>query len=167
MADAILTVERLKELLDYDPETGTFTRRISVSQNTKAGDVAGSINGEGYAQISIDYRRYKMHRLAWLFMTGTHPVQEVDHINGNRADNRWSNLREVTREQNLQNQRKAESDSSTGFLGVKPCPGRPGFFLAQINFEHKRKHLGTFRSAEDAHQAYLTAKRELHSSCSI
>jgi len=167
MADGILTVDRLKQLLQYDPVTGIFTRLQRTANRTKIGEAVGSLNSEGYLQANLDFKKYKMHRLAWMYVTGANSVCEIDHVNGNKSDNRWVNLREVTREQNLQNQRKAKSDSSTGFLGVKPCPGRAGFFLAQINTNGKRKHLGTFSSAEDAHQAYLRAKRELHSSCTI
>lgn len=167
MADVILTQERLKELLNYDPETGVFTRLIRSSNRGKVGDVAGSMNGNGYLAANIDRSSYKMHRVAFLYMTGAWPVKEVDHINGIRHDNKWNNLRQVTRAQNLQNQHGAKVCSSTGYLGVKPCPGRLGFFLAQINTNKKRTHLGTFPSPELAHEAYLIAKRKMHSTCTI
>ena len=99
----MLTQERLKQLLNYDPETGIFTRIISVSSNALKGDIAGWINGHGYRQLSIDYKKYDCHRLAFLYMLGKLPNEEVDHINHIRSDNRWINLREVTRHENKKN----------------------------------------------------------------
>src|ERR1700719_1662744 len=97
--------DRLRELLSYDPETGVFRWLVRKRQNVKAGDVAGSFDGCGYCKISIDRRAYKAHRLAWLYMTGEWPPAEIDHINMNRADNRFANLRLATRHQNMANQR--------------------------------------------------------------
>src|SRR5690606_34614864 len=100
----MLTQQRLKELLYYDPETGIFTRLVGRSgPRARAGDVAGSDNGKGYIRIYVDGRPYKAHRLAWFYMHGEWP-EEIDHRNGERADNRLSNLRPVTRQQNNLNQ---------------------------------------------------------------
>lgn len=84
------TAERVRELFRYDPETGIFTRLVdSPMHRAKAGETSASINSQGYAQIRVDGKRYKAHRLAWLHMTGEWPTQQIDHIDGNRANNRW------------------------------------------------------------------------------
>jgi len=167
MADSILTQQRLKECLRYDPETGVFSRLLATSLKHHVGEIAGWSNSEGYLHIMVDKKTYKAHRLAFLYMAGAFPAGHVDHKNGTRSDNRWSNLREVTQGGNLQNQRKAKRGSSTGYLGVKPCPRDRSKFMAQISVNKKRHHLGTFGTPEAAHDAYLKAKRELHSTCTI
>jgi hypothetical protein len=96
----MLTAERLRELMNYDQETGRFTRLISVSSNARAGDIAGSFNCNGYRQIKIDGISYKEHRLAVLWMTGSWPKDQIDHADLNRAHNSWKNIREATRPQN-------------------------------------------------------------------
>ena len=83
-----LTAERLREVLDYDPDTGVFTRKVRTASSVKVGDVAGSLNGKGYIRIRVDGRLYFAHRLAWLYVHGEWPVDQVDHINGIKNDNR-------------------------------------------------------------------------------
>ena len=92
-------------------------------------------------------------------MTGAMPAGDVDHINGNRADNRWCNLRDVSRTLNNQNQRRAQKDNETGLLGVSPHRGR---FKAQIRVNGKVRNLGLFDSPEVAHKVYLAHKRLMH-----
>lgn len=101
-----LTAERVRELLHYEPATGIFTRRIRTSNRTKVGAIVGADNGKGYLQISVDWRLYSAARLAWLYMTGEWPKEEIDHINRVRSDNRFSNLREATRSSNNCNRRR-------------------------------------------------------------
>jgi len=98
--------------------------------------------------------------MAWLYMTGSWPAAEIDHRNGNKSDNRWENLRDVQPVVNQQNKRRAQSNSKTGFLGV--MVSGDGRFCARIRVNGRNKHLGSFRSPELAHAAYLMAKRELH-----
>lgn len=93
---AELTAGRLKELLTYDPETGVFIWRGWRSGSAVAGSVAGSLHSDGYVCIKIGRCLYRAHRLAFLYMTGSRPIGQVDHINMNRADNRWCNLRETS-----------------------------------------------------------------------
>lgn len=125
---------------------------------------AGSKNAQGYIAIKINGQTFKAHRIAWMMETGSDPLQQIDHKNGIRHDNRWCNLRDVTRSVNLQNLRGARSDSATGLLGAWPCVGG---FTAQINVNGKRLRLGTFSTAEQAHAAYLDAKRQHHAGCTI
>lgn len=158
-----LTAARLRELLHYDPLTGVFTRRVRTSQNNRAGDVAGGVNKGGYVQISVDGKLYYGHRLAALYMTGEW-VAEVDHRYGVRNDNRWGELRIGDRSFNRQNLRSAMKTSITGLLGVSPSFSK---FEARICVNRKTHRLGRFDTPEAAHAAYIAAKRELHSACTI
>lgn len=154
----MLTQERLKELLSYDPNTGDFTRLIGRSgPKARKGDVAGRDNGQGYIRIYVDGKGYKAHRLAWFYMTGYWP-SEVDHKNTVRSDNRWSNLREATRHENRTNC-SAYKNNSSGIKGVsfyKPT----GKWKAQIQKNGKKIGLGYFNTKEDAGAAYAQAALE-------
>lgn len=159
-----LTQERLKKLLRYDPETGIFTRAHidTTCPNLSArwlGKSAGGVSHNGYVMVHVAGVRTQAHRLAWLYMTGLWPALDIDHINGVRTDNRWANLREVTRQANLQNQRKASKNNVCGLLGVSPKRGK---FQARIMVDRKQRRLGVFDTPEEAHAAYLAAKRRLH-----
>lgn len=156
----MLTQERLKELLDYDPETGVFTWKVYRGGRTKKGEKAGNVNGEGYTHIKVDGKQYKAHRLAWLYMYGTFPNKDIDHINRNKIDNSIYNLREVSNQQNSWNQKVAKNNTS-GFTGVTWYK-RVGKWGAYIKVDYKRKHLGFFAAPEQAHAAYLAAKAEHH-----
>ena len=114
---------------------------------------------------SIDSKVYKCHRLAWLYITGNWPIGQIDHKNGNRSDNRFDNLRDVAKQQNTENQRKAQRrNKSTNVLGTwKNGNG----FAARISHNHTKIHLGTFTTLEEASAAYVTAKRLLHLGCTI
>lgn len=162
--DFTITVERLRALLDYDPATGNLLWRASPNNRVRAGALAGVIGSNGYRRVMLDMVRYPAHRLVWLHVTGQWPSQQVDHINGNRADNRFENLRDVSPSANAQNQRAAKASNKSGFLGVYPARGR---FCAAIWLGQAPKHLGYFDSAEAAHAAYVTAKRQMHQGCTI
>lgn len=153
------TKERVQELLRYDPATGEFTWKRRVN-NAQRSQVAGTVNSGGYRQISIDGRLQYAHRLAWLLMVGSWPDLMIDHVNGSRADNRWSNLREVDGSVNGQNRRAARTSSRTGLLGAFVFRDR---FQSEIAVDGKRFYLGnSFATAEAAHAAYLDAKARLH-----
>lgn len=157
-----LTQERLKELLHYAPDTGVFTW-ISGPRRTKT---AGCLQRVGYLVVRLDGTLYYLHRLALLYMDGEWPGM-VDHVNGERADNRWSNLRQCSAEVNAQNKRKAYSSKLYDLpLGVT-WAARRGKYMAQIGHAGKNKALGYFSCPQEAHQAYLIAKRELHAGCTI
>jgi hypothetical protein len=129
--------------------------------------MAGRRDRNGYITIRVDQVGYRAHRLAVLYMTGQWPEHDVDHHNGQRDDNRWENLRAVTTAQNRQNLRAARSDSTTGLLGV--CLDRTALrnghkpYLATIGMDGRQIKLGRHATAEEAHAAYVKAKRALHS----
>jgi hypothetical protein len=114
----------------------------------------------------VDGSLHYLHRLAWILQTGNTPNGQIDHINGVRDDNRWVNLRDVTNQENAQNQRRPKTDGTTGYLGVCWSP-RDQKYFAKINVDGCQKHLGYFSDAKEAHQKYLEAKRRLHPTCSI
>lgn len=155
-----LTAERLRELLDYDPKTGNFTWLCSRGTRIK-GEIAGSRNPEGYIQIRADRGTYRAHRLAWLITHGVWPTNEIDHINGDRSDNRLENLRDVSRTTNSQNMRVAGSCSISGIMGAH-WDETSNKFRARIRVAGKMIYLGRYTTPEEAHQAYVTAKRKLH-----
>lgn len=161
-----LTLEQLKELLTYEPKTGLF-RWVKSARGRHAGAVAGSPYNRGYINISIGARAEKVriyaHVLAWFYMTGEWPTQDVDHINRIKGDNRWENLRQLPRRENQQNRTQAMSNNTTGLLGAYPMKrSKTGRFFSTIFVDGSAKYLGSFDTAEQAHAAYLAAKRELH-----
>lgn len=158
-----LTPERLRYLLSYNPETGVLIW-IGGKRKKRIGTTAGGPGQGGYLRLMVDGQRYMLHRLAWLHVTGKWPVNEIDHISGDKKDNRFKNLREATREINTQNMRTPRKDNKCGFLGVSFNRDR---FLASIEYNKQRVYLGSYKKPELAHAAYLTAKRELHAGCTI
>jgi hypothetical protein len=160
-----LTFERLREVVSYDPETGLFTWIRASNRRVRVGSTAGSLS-EGYVEIGIDGHSYKAHRLAWLYVYGSWPVRDIDHLDGNRANNALANLRDVSRRTNIQNQRKAKPNNASGFLGVAPTvSGRR--WTAQVHVGGKKHHLGCFDSPQEAHEAYVAGKRRLHEGCTL
>ena len=146
MSKQTVTQERLKELLDYNPETGDFTWRKTTGGRL-GGTVAGAIaKNAGYTQIRVDRRKYFAHRLAFLWMTGEWPEDMVDHINRNRADNRWCNLREANRSLNNLN------NGAKGYCWI----AKDKKFMAKVS----GRYIGSFDTEHEARQAYLAAKRE-------
>lgn len=157
MAKADLSAARLRELLDYNPDTGIFNRK--VMRGGHIGPINTKLRNGGYVCICVDKVVYPAHQLAWLYCFGIFPNGFIDHINGNRIDNRISNLRDVPRQTNNENIRRAKKNSKTGVLGVSPSRGG---WMAQISVNYKTIPLGRFASIDEAHAAYLTAKRALH-----
>ena len=151
-----LTAEYLRSILHYDPDTGIFTRKVSTSNNVKAGDVAGSPSG-GYLQIMVQSRDYKAHRLAWLHFHGVWPKYQIDHINRNKTDNRIANLREVTNKQNQQNRSKSSTNTS-GHPGVS-WNKQNAKWQAYITHNQKNLHLGYFTDIEEALSARKAAEK--------
>jgi len=156
----MLTQERLKEVLSYDSTTGLFIWAVSRGK-LKNGATAGYNRPDGYNHIKLDYKYYYTHRLAWLYVYGEFPENEIDHINQNRSDNRISNLREANRQENKHNQSKPNKNNASGYLGVYWNKIEKKW-SAQIAINGKDKRLGVFNTAEEASEAYLKAKRKLH-----
>lgn len=148
-------------IIDYSPETGLFRWRVHQGGPRKQGWFAGA-DEHGYRAISVRGQLHRAHRIAWLLMTGYWPEQEIDHIDGDRSNNRWENLREVEHVINSHNQRRASTNSTTGVLGVSMGPSKKSPYLAGIRVNGKRIHLGSFPTLEAAEAAYLKAKRKLH-----
>lgn len=156
-----LTQAVLKSFLEYDALTGVFTRvAVAHSSHAKVGDVAGSVDSHGYLRIYVDGRQYKAHRLAWMYLYGSWPLGEIDHIDHDKQNNAASNLRDVPRSVNQQN-RASSTSSTSGLLGVISTPsGRR--YVARIRVSGLSKHLGVYRSSRAAHLAYVAAKRLHH-----
>jgi hypothetical protein len=156
----LITYDRLREVLDYCPETGVFTWKVTLSATGVAGSLAGSRHSEGYSNIRIDKKRYFAHRLAWFYVTGESPRQEIDHIDGDRGNDTFYNLREATRGQNQCN-RPAQSNNKSGHKGVS-WNRKAMTWYAFIRLNGSGKFLGAFPNLEDAAQAYADAVRKYH-----
>lgn len=156
-----MTPDRLKSLVHYNPDTGVFTRLTTTGNRSqwKAGTELRGAADQGYRRVMLDGRRYRAHRLAWLYMTGAWPAGEIDHINQCRSDNRWCNLRDVSLAENQHNRRLGKNNTS-GYLGVAATPD--GRWVARINASGERRYLGTFACPEEAGRAYRAAKSTLH-----
>lgn len=141
-----LSLEELRLLFKYDPDTGVISRPPEDKP-------IGYDNGFGYLRTSVKNKKIVLHRLAWLLTFGKFPEFDLDHINGNRKDNRLVNLREATRAENLQNQTKAK-----GFRWFKPAKK----WMVTVKKDYKAHHIGYFDTELDARAAYMRAKRELH-----
>ena len=152
-----VTVERVRELLSYDKDTGIFMWRASRKGVKRAsGLVAGTKNKKGYIYVTIDRVMYPAHRLAWLYIKGRWPV-EIDHRNMDPSDNRFGNLRSGTHAQNMQNQAKRRS----GLKGVHWFPRRAKW-MASITVNNRHIYLGYFLTEQEAHDAYKNAAVEHH-----
>lgn len=156
----MLTRERLRDAFRYDEGTGHFYWKHPRSNAVRPGQIAGRLTNSGYRQIMLDGERHQGHRLVWLWHTGTFPPHELDHVNGDRDDNRIDNLRPATKSENQQNLEGAKRNNKSGFLGVNRHLG--GRWLAQITVDKKKHYLGLYPSPEEAHAAYLKAKAEMH-----
>jgi hypothetical protein len=171
MAEGILTADRLRETLHYDPETGVFTRKVRLAQRHQVGDRADFVvkggGLAGYYRVGLFSKRYLAHRLAWLYVHGEWPKHDIDHINGNPGDNRIANLRDVPNEINRQNMRAACKGNSSGYLGVYWNKENRNW-VARIQVNRKGIHIGCFSDPYIAHLAYLKFKRQMHSDgCTI
>lgn len=155
-----LTQARLRELLDYDPETGVFTWKVRRGGSANSGSLAGRLNPQGYRKIGVLKKIYSAHRLVFLWMTGSFPLFEVDHKNGNRDDNRWVNLREALHQENGQNQ-GTRTDNTSTHPGVSWQPKKK-LWVAYITVLGQRVTLGRSKSFEKACEIRKAAKVKYH-----
>jgi hypothetical protein len=149
--------ERVRELVSYDPETGIFRYKMDRRHGVKAGDIAGNAANAGHLKVKVDNNHVLAHRLAWFYVHGEWPPQEIDHINRNPSDNRLCNLRLADRSLNNFNK---TCTAKSGFKGVYRQTKKGGGFMAIISVRGDRRYLGTFPTAVEAHQAYLNAAEE-------
>ena len=126
----------------------------------KQGETAGSLVNE-YVSITVDAGRYRAHRLAWLYHYGSFPNGEIDHIDGNKSNNSIENLRDVSHAENMQNIKSVTRKNKDGLMGATLYK-RTNRWQALIRVNGKQKHIGYFKTAIEAHQAYIKVKRELH-----
>lgn len=155
-----LTAERLRDVFDYNEQTGIFTWRISLGCKILPGRRAGSIDENGYIRIGIDGHQVRAHRLVWLYIYGCWPSGGLDHVNGHKDDNRLINLREASQSQNNSN-RPIQKNNRSGFKGV--CWNKfERRWHAYIQVNNKYIYLGFHKTREAAHAAYCAAAREHH-----
>lgn len=164
----MITLDRLKEMLSYDHETGVFTWIVKPRRSVKLGSIAGSEN-KGYNRIRLDKRGYPAHRLAWLYYYGEWPKNGIDHIDGNRSNNKILNLRDIPHRNNIENIMRAHKNKKSGLpLGVTfNSRVSTNKYRAGIETNGKQISLGAYPTPEEAHQAYVKAKRMLHKGCTI
>ncbi len=151
----------------YNSITGDIRYKKRVSRNTDIGFLAGTIKtNTGYGKIFVGGRVLQSHRVAWYLYYGKMPKQYIDHVNGDKLDNRIKNLREVTKRENSQNIKKPYPKNKCGYLGV--CRTNKSLsYSAAIRIKGKTTHIGVFKTAIEAHEAYLKVKRKHHKTCTI
>lgn len=149
------------KVFKYEPSTGSLINRTDRGARAKAGEVAGNYGRkDGYVQVGFRGKSYGVHRIIWEMVNGPIPPGlDIDHINGVRNDNRLPNLRIVPRRDNMRN-RKRPNTNTNGFIGAHFHKGT-GKYQAKIGVSGKATYLGLFDTAEQAHQAYMAAAREL------
>ena len=152
-----IEITTLRSLFFYDEASGTL--RWNAYRNIAAGALAGSLDSQGYRRVRLFKKWHATHRIVWALATGAYPSGVIDHIDGCRENNRISNLRDVSKLTNAENQRNARHHSKSGFLGVSPAFGR---WKAQLESRGVKLYLGLFDTREAAHAAYVAAKREVH-----
>jgi hypothetical protein len=152
----MITQEQLKQLVEYDPETGNFRWLIRPRQRA-CSDFAGTVNPYGYRHICLKQKIYRAHRLAWFYYYGEWPNGQIDHINGNRDDNRIVNLRLATYQQNQANS-KIRVNNRTGFKGVH-FHKLSKLYMARVMVAGKSHLLGYYKTPEEAHAAYIVGSK--------
>lgn len=153
-----VSAEELRQWFNYDPETGVFTRKVSMNYRFPVGSIAGHEHMLGYVIIGFDGHYYKAHRLAWLYVHGEWPPCDIDHINRIKTDNSIKNLEPKSRSANTLNCVDARRNNQNGYLGVsKKAYG----YIARLGVEGTSHYLGSFKTAELASAAYWEAKKQL------
>lgn len=155
-----MTQEQLKKIVSYDENTGVFTwlKSSKYTKYNEGKEIGGLDKSTGYKTAFINGKKYRQHRLVWLFIYGYMPKEFIDHINHNRADNRICNLREVNRSENSRNQKIAKNNKS-GIMGVYFLKKTQKWY-SQIRVDGKLNHLGYFKDKEDAVNARRNAEKQ-------
>lgn len=153
----MITQTELKRLLNYNSETGIFTWELD-RRRIMAGYTAGTLKNSGYIHIVVNYKPYMAHRLAWLYITGIFPINQLDHINGNRNDNRFCNLREATNNQNQYNSVVSKNNK----LRIKGVSKQGNKYQARARINYKEHYLGLYKTPEEASNAYLVFTKKHH-----
>lgn len=151
------STEVLKAYFNYEPGTGLVYWKISPAFKIKAGDM---VTVKPYAKVRIDGERFFVHRVVWKYMTGSDPVNFIDHINGDPSDNSWKNLRDVVHSVNLQNQKNKHTNNTTGFQGVCKVSNSEKF-QAAIRINKKHIYLGSYETKEEASKVYQDYKQSV------
>ncbi|EAS8350365.1 HNH endonuclease [Salmonella enterica] len=160
ISDKDITADELRRMLSYYPDTGVFTWLETRTHNAKAGDIAGANHCQGYRSISISNKRYLAHRLAWLYMTGSWPEALIDHINEDRSDNRFCNLRLATKSENGCN-KGPRKDSSSGIKNVMWLKSQGGWYV-QLKIHGVKYFYGYFNDLELAALVAEEAREKIH-----
>lgn len=161
-----LDIQAIRASVSYDPETGQFSC-IAPGMGRRVGWTLGSVHKRtGYIEVGVLGKHVYGHRLAWALAHGEWPQSAIDHINGDKSDNRICNLRLATPKLNGENIRKPSKNNTSGFLGVTFCT-HTKLWRAQITVEGQHKCLGRFDAPEVAYQAYVKAKRQFHAGCTL
>ena len=158
----MLTQKELKRQLHYDPNTGIFTRLVSNHHSVKIGEKAGCINN-GYVRIVIDNKQYYAHRLAWFYIYGEwndFPNAVIDHIDGNKENNKILNLRKISHQENILNQ-KLRKNNTSGIKGVSWHP-RDKTWVVRLMINGVAKYLGSFKDIELAELVAIEARKKYH-----
>jgi hypothetical protein len=156
----MITQNELKQKITYCPSTGLFEWIKSTNKGRKANSVPTKVSPHGYYRIHLNSERYYAHRLAWFYINGDWPLGHIDHINGDKLDNRMANLRVASNRENCLNS-KTRKNNTSGYKGVSFMK-RDGTWTARISANGKYKHLGYFKTAEEAHAAYCSAAIQYH-----
>lgn len=166
-----LTYERASELLRYDPNTGLISWAVSRPGRGRifAGKAAGYVSKrDGYVCLMVDHKMYRAHRIAFLLQTGSHPVLDIDHINGDRSDNRWENLRQVSKSKNQQNRHCKTTKRKYADLpfGVETCDAwlenRKKPYAVRLWLNGRKRLIGYFRSVEEAAIAAIESRKRFY-----
>lgn len=161
--DFKLSIERLRQVLRYEAETGNFYWIYRDTHKSNLGKNASIVRSHGYLNICIDGNYYYTHRLAWFYSHGEWP-NVIDHIDGEKTNNKLENLRSVSQRCNLENVLKPRKHNKSNLLGAfKTKSG----FNSRLGYNKKSIYLGHFKTAEEAHNAYVKEKRRLHEGCTI
>lgn len=147
-----LSHKHVKECFHYEPSSGKLTWKISKARCVKIGQEAGWMRSDGYRQVEVDGTKFLVHRLIYFFIEGKFPPKEIDHIDGNKSNNRWNNIRACSRSENMSNA-GPRRNNKLGIRGVYYDPKRRRY-ITRIRKGCTKKYIGSFKTKEEAARAY-------------